>query len=274
MTLSALIERERARLVVALVGAGVAGGLAGAVVVAAAGGWLLGDARWLTLPRALPWLVWGVIVGAAAAAVLWTRARLRRDGAAAAVARAVEGERALRAGTVRGALEVGQQGPLGAMAAADVAQRLGAGAGPLAPRLQRRARGRFAGAAAACAAAVAALVAVAFGAGDGLAALAHPWDAASGTLLPAIRWTDPPSALVRGQPLALRLLAPGRRTLQVSLRETGRPWRQLTVPVREDGAAALALGPTDADVALVATDGRAASDTLRVRVTDRAYLGT
>ena len=77
MTLSALIERERTRLVVALVGAGVAGGLAGAVVVAAAGGWLLGDARWLTLPRALPWLVWGVILGAAAAAVLWTRARRR-----------------------------------------------------------------------------------------------------------------------------------------------------------------------------------------------------
>jgi hypothetical protein len=273
MTLSALIERERARLVVALVGAGVAGGLAGAVVVAAAGGWLLGDARWLTLPRALPWLVWGVIVGAAAAAVLWTRARLRRDGAAAAVARAVEGERALRAGTVRGALEVGQQGPLGAMAAADVAQRLGAGAGPLAPRLQRRARGRFAGAAPPVLRPWRLSWPWRSAPATGLAALAHPWDAASGTLLPAIRWTDPPSALVRGQPLALRLLAPGRRTLQVSLRETGRPWRQLTVPVREDGAAALALGPTDADVALVATDGRAASDTLRVRVTDRAYLG-
>ncbi|MGZ8469727.1 MAG: hypothetical protein ACXW61_09295, partial [Gemmatirosa sp.] len=73
MTVLTLIERERARLVAALIGAGVAGGLAGAGAIAAAGGWLLGDARWLTLPRALPWLVWGAIAGAAAAAVWWTR---------------------------------------------------------------------------------------------------------------------------------------------------------------------------------------------------------
>jgi hypothetical protein len=271
MTVLSLIERERARLAAALVGAGLAGGLAGAGAIAAAGGWLLGDARWLALPRALPWLLWGAILGAALGAAWWTRARLRREGATAAVARAVEGERSLRAGTVRGALEVGAQGPLGALAAADVAARLGDG--PLAPALQRRARQRAAGAAVACVGALGALAAVGVAAGDGLAALAHPLDAARGALLPAIRFADAPSALVRGEPLALRVEAPGRRALRVAVRETGRPWRELDLPLDARGAAPLALGPADANVELVATDGRAHSDTLRVRVTDRAYLG-
>ncbi|MGZ8379793.1 MAG: hypothetical protein ACXW0Z_21405, partial [Gemmatirosa sp.] len=115
--------------------------------------------------------------------------------------------------------------------------------------------------------------AVGIGAGDGLAALVHPLDAARGALLPAIRFADAPSALVRGAPLALRVVAPGRRSVHVTLRETGRPWRALTVPLDANGSAPLALGPTDADVAVVATDGRARSDTLHVRVTDRAYLG-
>lgn len=273
MTVAALIERERSRLVAALVGAGVAGGLAAAGVLAAAGAWMLGGARWLTLPRALPWIVWGAVLGVALAALWWTRRHVRREGASHAVARAVEGERSLRAGTVRGAIEVAGSGPLGAMAAADVAARLRGDGTALAPALQRRARGRLAGAVVACVAAVLALVAVGVGAGDGLAALAHPIDAARGALLPAIRWADAPSALVRGEPLSLRVLAPGRRALRVAVRETGRPWRELDVRVDDAGTAALKLGPTDADVALVATDGRAHSDTLRVRVTDRAYLG-
>ena len=111
MTVAALIERERSRLVAALVGAGVAGGLAAAGVLAAAGAWMLGGARWLTLPRALPWIVWGAVLGVALAALWWTRRHVRREGASHAVARAVEGERALRAGTVRGAIEVAGSGP-------------------------------------------------------------------------------------------------------------------------------------------------------------------
>jgi hypothetical protein len=61
--------------------------------------------------------------------------------------------------------------------------------------------------------------------------------------------------------------------VRVAVRETGRPWGEREVAIGAAGQGALTLGAAGADVVVVATDGRAHSDTLRVRVTDRAYLG-
>jgi hypothetical protein len=56
-------------------------------------------------------------------------------------------------------------------------------------------------------------------------------------------------------------------------RQTGRAWKQDVVPVSAAGRAVVDVGSVDADLALAATDGRATSDTARVHVTDRAFVG-
>ncbi|MBV9881336.1 MAG: hypothetical protein JO180_12605, partial [Gemmatirosa sp.] len=58
MTVADLVAGERRRLRLRLLVAGGALAAAGAAALAAAGGLALGGARWLALPRALPWLVW------------------------------------------------------------------------------------------------------------------------------------------------------------------------------------------------------------------------
>jgi hypothetical protein len=274
MTVVQLVGAERARLRRAITGSGAALALAAALGGIALGAWALGASRWMALPRALPFVVWLLVLGLVALCAAWTRRRVTRDASAMGVAVAIEQERALRSGLVRGALEVGEQGALGRMAAADVAARLQGGTGPLAPAMQRRAQLGAVRAAGLAVAAVIALALVAANARDGLAALLHPADAWRGTLLPALRFSGLPEAVVRGERLRLRVSAPGRSTVTVGVRGRGEAWRESVVQVdARTGLAEVALPAVTADVSIVAGDGRTSTDTAVVRVTDRAFIG-
>ncbi|AHG90514.1 hypothetical protein J421_2977 [Gemmatirosa kalamazoonensis] len=278
MTISELVGREQRRLRARLLVAGGALGAAAIGALVAVGGLALGGARWLDLPRVVPVVLWLVVVAAGLAVAYAVRRALRRDASVGPVAAAIERERALRAGEVRGALEVARTGALGALAAEQVASRLrdpgdGRAARSLVPTLQRRAGRRAAVAGSLAAAAALALAGSLAVAGDGVAALLHPADAWRGTLLPPLRFASLPRALVRGERLRVRLEAPGRRHVRVAHRLTGRAWEVHTVAVNPQGVAMLDVGPLDADLIVTATDGRAVADTASVAVTDRAFVG-
>src|SRR5688572_20379732 len=106
MTLFDMVERERRGVARHLTTAGM--GLVGSVVFAVLllAVLALGDARWLSLPRVLPFLLWALALGAALIGGRYLRARLTRATSVSAIARAVEEERTLRSGSLRGALEV------------------------------------------------------------------------------------------------------------------------------------------------------------------------
>jgi len=246
---------------------------AAAAVLAALtlGALMLGDARWLVLPRALP-LAWWLLAAAAGWGVwVWHRRRRLTRPAPGDVAAAIEAERGLRDGAARTLLEVAPLGgPFVARADALLGARLGAA--PLAPRL-RRATGRRLAGAAGLVAIFAAGAALSGGShGDGWRALLHPADAWAGTLLPSITFDDPQAGLLRGDTALLRVRALGRATITVRQRATGGAWRDSTLAVRE-GAARWRVGPLDADLVLVATDGRATSDTLHLRLAERSFVG-
>ncbi len=234
---------------------------------------LLGDGRWMRLPRALPALCTGLTLAGAALLARWLHRRSREALAGPALAGAVEAERGLRAGSLRGALEVASHGALGARAAADVAARLPA-SGSLAPALATRATRALLAAAGAWLGAVT----VAAGADrvvpDGLRAALNPVAAWRGTLLPALGWVALPVSVPRGMPLTVRIAAVGRDTITVSWRAAGEAWRDTTLAVDAGrGEAALPVGRVTAPVSLRATDGRAALGEVTVGVDDRGWIG-
>jgi membrane protein implicated in regulation of membrane protease activity len=118
MTLYELVERERrhvrGREVIA--GALLVGGAAALIISIGAG--VLGGSRWLALPRVVPFLVWALVLAAAAALAWRTRRRLHRDATRAQVAHAIEAEQRLRRGVLLGALELEGHGALAERAAA------------------------------------------------------------------------------------------------------------------------------------------------------------
>ena len=77
---------------------------------------------------------------------------------------------------------------------------------------------------------------------------------------------------MRGEKLRVRVTAPERRALEVHMRTTGTAWDTLNLPMSH-GAGSTVLGPLDADLTIVATDGRVSSDTVAIRVTDRPFVG-
>ena len=271
MTVSKLVSRERARLRVAIAARGLALAVAGAAVIVALSAVALSDARWITRPAApgLAWLLATALVGVA----LW---RMRREtrvtASSTSVAAAIERERALRAGSLRGALEVGDGSVLGRKAAKELASRLARQRGMLAPGLHRRAWRRGVVAAAVALFGLASVAAARQIAPDGWRAVSNPVEAWTGTLLPPLAIVDVPRFVVRGERVQIRISAPERRRLVLHSRATGAGWaaRQLAV---QGGEARVELGPLDADLALVAADGRVRSDTVLVRVTDRPFVG-
>ncbi len=263
--LSALVQAMRAWRVTRATALGVA--VAAATFGAVA--WAVSDARWLAWPRAVPFLGWGAVVVSAVGAVWWGRRHAAADGVATAAA-IVEREGGLRAGTLRGAVEVEQGSPLGALAATRVREQLARGPG-WAPAWRAARRRAALGAVAFGAVGLACAGLAARSAPDGWAATLHPLRAATGTLLPTPRIVAP-ALLVRGTALAVAFDAPGRRTLDVRWRLLGAGWRDSTLTL-DAGRATLALGRADADLAVVATDGRATSDTARVAVVERPYVG-
>src|SRR5688572_6670282 len=273
MTLIELIERER-RALARLLNASGATLVVGAIaVLLAAGAIALGSARWLSLPRAVPLLLWASAIGLLVLGVSIIAKWRSRVATLPGVAGQVERERALRDGSIRGTMEVAESNALGRLGAESVARRLREfGGKPLAPTLRRRMFQWVGLGLTAAAAGGAALVAVTATAPDGWAALIHPLRAWSGTLLEGVHIDSLPGSVLRGERISVTVRAPGRREVTLAHRRTGATWRHVTLPVI-DGTAIARLEPLDADLTLYATDGRALSDTASVRVVERPFIG-
>ncbi|MEO6878540.1 MAG: hypothetical protein ABI205_08675, partial [Gemmatimonadaceae bacterium] len=137
MTVIELVDRERARLRRMHLLAGVALAVGATCILLALGASALGGARWMTLPRPVPFLVWLLVLGVDAFVVVWTTRRLDTRTTRHCVAATIEREQLLRAGSLRGAMEVGESGALGRHAAAAVGNKLAPAGGRLAPAEQR-----------------------------------------------------------------------------------------------------------------------------------------
>jgi hypothetical protein len=271
MTVTTLVSRERTRTTAALAAQGAGVALALAALVLAVGALVLGGARWIALP-VVPLVAWLLVLLLIGGASWWTGRRLRRRASREQVAAAIEREQALRAGALRGALEVSESGALGRRAAEALGRSLGATRGALAPRTQRQLWTRGAVAGLAALAGVLALGAARTASPDGWRAIRHPVGAYTGRLLEPITMVNAPPAVLRGERVRLTILAPHRRSITLASRATGRPWRTDALPVTGN-VATVQLGPVDADLVLVADDGRVHSDTVHIRVTDRPFLG-
>ena len=274
MTIVELVDRERGRLRRLHIALGIAVAASATAALLAIGASTLGAARWMSLPRPMPFLVWLLVIGADVAIVVWTVRRLNRRTARNTVAAVIEREQAMRAGSVRGAMEVANTGALGRRAAAAVGERLAPAASRLAPA-ERRTTAR--GALQAVGAAALALGALAFTApkyNDGFLAIMKPVSAWQGSLLPRLAFTNLPPEVLRGESVRLKIAAEHRSTVSVSQRMPGEAWATQTVAVDpKTGVASVEVGPLRGDLRIVATDGRSVSDTATVRVTDRPFVG-
>ncbi|HWH51281.1 MAG TPA: Ig-like domain-containing protein, partial [Gemmatimonadaceae bacterium] len=274
MTVLELVDRERARLRRLHLIAGLTLAVAATCLLLAAGASALGAARWLALPRSVPFLVWIAVAAADAAIVWWTARQLGRRTTRHRVAAAIEREQSLRAGALRGAIEVAGMGALGRHAADAVGARLGPAGSRLAPVEQRSMRRSAARAAGAAIVAVGALAFVAPNYNDGMLAIMRPVSAWRGTLLSPITFENLPPAVVRGETVRLQIVAARRGAVVLSQRMPGEAWSTQTIPVdRRTGRATVEVGPVRGDLTVVAGDGRSATDTAVVRVTDRPFLG-
>jgi hypothetical protein len=274
MTILELVERERTRLRRMYVIGGLGLTLGATGVVLSLGTLALGSARWISLPRGVPFLVWLVVAAVDVAVIVWTARRLERRTGQRDVAAAIEREQVMRAGQLRGALEVADSGALGRWAADTIAHRL-APAGPrLAPQAQRAARR---GAAQATGAATVALAALAFAAprfSDGFRALLQPVRAWHGTLLSPLEFESLPQDVLRGETLRLRIAARQRGQVTLAQRTPGEAWSTEDVHVDpHTGIATFETAPLRGDLTLVASDGRTSTDTVVVHVTDRPFVG-
>ena len=273
MTILQLVDRERAKLRALYLLGGMALIVAATCTIVALAAILLGGARWLALPRGMPIVVWVVALGANLAALLFTRALVLRQTSIGKVAEEVEREQSLRAGSVRGTLEVAETGALGRRAAADLSSRLAHGSRTLLPVTRGAATRRMMQLAVVALGSAVSLGALTPTFSDGLRAVIRPVDAWRGTLLPAIRFEDLPAAVVRGEPLRLTISAPGRHGLVLEERATGEGWHSERLSLDAAGVAKLDIGPMSGDLHLVATDGRSRTDTVIIRVADRPFLG-
>jgi hypothetical protein len=274
MTVLELVDRERARLRRLHVLVGVALAIGATCLVLAAGASILGGARWMSLPRPVPFLVWLVLVAADVAVVWWTIRRLAERATRNSVAAAIEREQSLRAGALRGVIEVADSGALGRRAAKAVSEKLAPAGARLAPRERRGVRRGVLQAAAIATVAVLALGWTAPKFDDGMLAIIRPVHAWQGTLLPKIAFRNLPTEVLRGEMLRLDIDAAQRSIVTLSQRMPGEGWKTETVPVdRGRGSGTVEVGPLRGDLTIVATDGRSLSDTAVVRVTDRPFVG-
>ena len=95
---------------------GIAFSLAAAAVLAGLAALWLGDAHWISEPAA-PAIAWVLVLGAIGIPLVWTLVRVHSAATPAKVAHAIERERELRDGSLRGALEVEGSGAFGKRAA-------------------------------------------------------------------------------------------------------------------------------------------------------------
>jgi hypothetical protein len=266
----ALVERERAWVGRLITGWGIGIAVAGACAALGLGVFAFGQGRWMELPAPLPIVAWVLVAAFVGLAASLTARRLAAEATRRRVALAIEHDRVLRRGALRGALEVGDTGALGRRGAEQLRSRIADGKA-LSPTLRGKARLRTAAVAVLATAAIATLTAAALTVPDGWTALAHPVRAWRGTLLPPLR-IDAPSDVARGQPVHVRIAAPGRLRVAVQRRVTGASWTTGWFRVI-GGYARFTTGPVDADLSMVATDERAVSDTVTVRAVDRPFVG-
>jgi len=273
MTLYELVERERRHVRGREVIAGaLLVGCAAALIIALGAG-VLGGSRWLALPRVVPFVVWAFVLAAAGALAWRTRRRLHREATRAQVAHAIEAEQRLRRGVLLGALELEGRGPLAARAAAAARGTL-PDDGALAPELRRAGHKRAVVAAGAAVAAGLVLISATPVFGDGLRVVFRPIDAWRGALLARPVIDSAPSDLIRGAPVRLVVRAPGRQRVMLSVRQTGEAWHTDTLRIDPaTGAARWTLEALRGDLHLVATDGRASSDSVVIHAADRPFLG-
>lgn len=263
----ALIRREDRVRVAAL---GAAWGLAGLATAAT----LLGMGRWIAWPPLLPVLCWSVVL-AGVIVIAWRGHHWSaRRTAPLAVARTIEGEQGLRRGALVGVLELAATpGVLVDAAAAQVGQQLAPAADALAPRAAARRRQGLG-------LAVVAMLGASLVAGltwraasDGWRVMRRPIAAARGQLLAPLGFEGLPIGVARGSSLAIDLRAEARQRVRVRWRALGAGWRDTLLAVATDGRARLILGRVEADLRLVASDGRTTTDTALVRAVDRPFLG-
>jgi hypothetical protein len=274
MTVLELVDRERARLRRMHLLVGIALAVGATSLLLAGGASALGRARWMALPRGVPFLVWLLVLAADVAVIFWTMRQLERRTTRSSVAATIEREQTLRAGALRGALEVADSGALGRRAAAAVSAQLAPGGTRLVPGAERSVRRHAGQATGVATVAVAAFVFAAPSFNDGLLAILKPVQAWQGTLLPRLAFENLPPAVLRGETLRLRIAAPQRGTVSLAQRVPGEAWATQTVSVdRRSGIASLDVGPLRGDLTIVASDGRSSSDTGVVRVTDRPFVG-
>lgn len=259
--------RRRAAVVSSLLPAAVLLGL-----LTAAAAWLSGGA-WLSLPRALPILAWAAALVAAVALGRFLRARLSARAEPRAVAEAIEREQSLRRGVLVGLLEVEGTSVFADFATAQMTDSLASSAERPAPLLRRRVQ-RAAVLAVIAAVQVLLLASTSFARRpDGWRALLNPLDAWRGALVAPLRIADAPTRVMRGAEVPLRIEAPGRREVLVRWRGRGEGWREQLFPVDASGAATLVLPAADADLAVLALDGRAGRDSIDIAVVDRPFVG-
>jgi hypothetical protein len=274
MTVLQLVDRERARLRRLHVLVGVALAIGATCLVLAVGASVLGGARWMALPRAVPFLVWLALLLADAAVVWWTVRRLSTRATRNSVAAVIEREQSMRAGALRGVIEVADSGALGRRAAAAMSQKLEPARGKLAPREARGVRRVVLQAAVVAIVAALALGWTAPTFNDGMAAIIRPVNAWQGTLLPKITFRNLPQEVLRGETLRLDIAAAQRSVVTLSERVPGEAWKTETVSMdRHRGTGTIEIGPLRGDLTIVATDGRSVSDTAVVHVTDRPFVG-
>lgn len=274
MTVVEIVHRERTRLRAVDIAAAVALALVATLTIVGLGAWLLGESRWISLPRATPLLVWSLLAAANGAVLWWAARRLRVQLTAPSVAAGIEREQTLRAGALRGVIEVANASAIARRADRSLSEHLSRRGQTLAPQMQRAGRNRAVRALGVAVLTLALLLWAAPTLNDGLLAIRRPIAAWRGTLVPALRFRDLPREMLRGESMRIVVEARGRRHVTLTARSTGEGWRELSLPVDSAGGVAVTtLGPIRGDLSLAASDGRSVTDTTIVRVTDRPFVG-
>ena len=274
MTVVQIVDRERSRLRAIDTAAAAALALLVSFVIVGGGAWLLGESRWIALPRAIPALVWSLLI-VANVVIIWVAVRrLRRELAQPAVAAAIEREQTLRAGALRGVIEIADRNAIARRADRLLSERLGGGGRSLTPQLYGSGRRRAIRTLAIAGVTLALLLWAAPSLDEGLQAIRRPIAAWRGTLIPALAFRELPTELLRGESLQIEIEAAGRKRLELTTRSTGEGWRSIVLVVDSvTGVATTTIPSVRSDLLLVANDGRSTTDTSVVRVTDRPFVG-
>ncbi len=271
-SLEARLAHERAGLLRKSLGAVVLGVISVGALAVTVGAIALGGGRWMSLPRVVPFALWVLAMGAAWGVVVWLRGRSSSILERAALANTIEMEQGLRAGSLRGALEVGRSGVLGSRAAEDVSMKLRSTR--LAPGLSTRLAKALGVTAIVATATLAAASLAAARSNDGFSAVVHPVKAFRGTLLSPLSFDRLPAAVPRGMPVTARVHAEGRQAVTFSRRAAGEAWRDTVVLVDgSTGMASLSLGSVRAPVSIRVADGRAPVAEATIAVADRGWIG-